>query len=69
LKRKKLLIVDIPSSAEALGLPFSEEDWKAMPTVVRHFIIEREKASIEGKKTIAELSERVEELERLLKSF
>jgi len=32
--------------------------------VVRHFIIEREKASIEDKKTIAKLSKRVEELEK-----
>jgi len=64
LKRKKAPAVDISSSTEALGLPFSEEDWKATPTVARHFIIEREKTSIEDKKTIAKLSKRVEELER-----
>jgi len=62
LKRKKSPIVDISSSAEALGLPSSEEDWKATPVTIRRSIIE-------DKKTIAKLSERVEELERLLKSF
>ena len=64
MKRKKASTVDISSSAEALGLPFSEEDWEATPIAVRHFIIGREKASIEDKKTIAKLSKRVEELER-----
>jgi len=44
LKRKKAPTANISSSAEALGLPFSEEDWKATPTAVRHFIIECEKA-------------------------
>jgi len=57
LKRKKAPTVDISSSTKALGLPFSEEDWKATPTAVRRSIIE-------DKKTIAELSERVKELER-----
>ena len=62
LKRKKAPTVDISSSAEALGLPFSEEEWKATPTVVRRFIIEHEK-------TIAELSKCVEELERLVEKL
>ena len=57
MKKKKIPTVDISSSAEALGLPFSEEDWEATPIAVRHFIIEHEK-------TIAKLSERVKELER-----
>ena len=56
-KRKKPPTVDISSSTEVLGLPFSEEDWKATPAAVRCF-------TIENKKTIAELLERVEELER-----
>jgi len=62
LKRQKAPTVDISSSAEALGLPFSEEDRKATPTVVRHFIIEDEK-------TIAKLSERVEKLERRIEEL
>ncbi len=69
MRRKKAPTVDISLSAEALGLPFSEKDWKATPTVVRHFIIECEKANIEGKKTIAELSEHVEELERRIEEL
>jgi len=52
-----------------LGLPFSKEDWEATPIAVQHFIIEREKASIEDKKTIAELSKCVEELERLVEKL
>ena len=43
LKRNKTPTVDISSSAEALGLPFSEEDWKVTPIAVRYFIIERYK--------------------------
>ena len=62
MKRKEAPTVDISSSAEALGLPFSEEDWKATPTVIRHFIIEREG-------TIAKLSERVEKLERRIEEL
>ncbi|MBW1974370.1 MAG: hypothetical protein JRI45_02205 [Deltaproteobacteria bacterium] len=64
MKRKKAPAVDISLSAEALGLPFSEESWEATPTEVRHFIIEREGTIIEHEKTIAKLSERVEKLER-----
>ena len=63
-KKKKISTVDISSSPEALGLPFSEEDWEATPIGVRHFIIEREKMLIEHEKTIAKLLERVKELER-----
>ena len=62
MRRKKAPTVDISSSAEALGLPFSEEDWKATPAVVRHFIIEREG-------TIAKLLERVEKLERRIEEL
>ena len=62
MKREETPTVDISSSAEALGLPFSEEDWKATPTVIRHFIIEREG-------TIAKLSERVEKLERRIEEL
>ena len=62
LKKKKIPAVDISPSAEALGLPFSEEDWEATPTAVRHFIIEREK-------TIAKLLERVKELERIVEKL
>ena len=69
MKRKKAPTVDISLSAEALGLPFSEKDWKATPTVVRHFIIECEKASVKDRKTIAKLSEHVEELERRIEEL
>jgi len=62
LQKRKTVIVDISSSAEALGLPFSEEDWKATPSSVRRYIIEREK-------TIAELLERVKELERIVEKL
>jgi len=55
LKRKKAPTVDISLGAEALGF-LSEGSWETTPTAVRHFIIEREKAGIEDKKTIAELS-------------
>jgi len=54
LERKKAPAVDISSSAEALGLLFPVEDWEATPIAVWHFIIEREKTSIEHKKTTAE---------------
>ena len=43
MKKRKTVTVDISLSAEALGLPFSEEDWKVTPSSVRRFIIEREK--------------------------
>jgi len=69
LRRKKAPAVDISSSAEALGLLFSEEGWGATPIAVRYFIIEREKASIEDKKTIAKLSKRVEELEKRIEEL
>ena len=62
MRRKKAPTVDISLSAEALRLPFSEENWEATPTEVRHFIIEREK-------TIARLSKRVEELERRIEEL
>jgi len=69
LKRKKTPTVDISSSAEALGLPFSEEDWKATPAAVRCSIIEDKKTIIEYEKTIAKLLKRVEELERRVEKF
>jgi len=51
LKWKKVPTVDISLDAEALELPFSEKGWwGTTPTVVRHFIIEREKASFEDKR-------------------
>ncbi len=69
MKRNKTPTVDVSLSAEALGLPFSEESWEATPTEVRHFIIEREGTIIEHEKTIAKLSERVEELERRIEEL
>ena len=62
MRRKKAPTVDISSSAEALGLPFSKEDWEATPIAVRHFTIEREETIVKHEKTIAKLSERVEKL-------
>ncbi|GAB6163067.1 hypothetical protein JCM12298_22270 [Desulfothermus naphthae] len=62
MKKRKTVTVDISSSAEALELPFSEEDWNAIPSSVRRFIIEREK-------TIAELLERVKELKRIVEKL
>jgi len=56
---KKIPTVDISSNAEAVGLPFSEEDCEATPTAVKYFIMEHEK-------TIAKLSKRVKELERIV---
>gem|GEM_PF-1962817 len=69
MKRQKALAVDISSSAEALGLPFSEEDWKATPATVRHSIIEDKRTIIEHERTIAKLLERVEKLERRIEEL